>query len=180
MDLTFENIWNALTPEERSDACAAFWERKDPASRQAQALVLRQLAPLYNFRPIYIQRKPPAEKAKLLLGRIERPLFRDVRDEVIQIFLLMRKGEIVRRFLDAQGISHNNGLIDDDVPPPGEASLRKGIAALLTAFPRRDVALYLGFSIACKNNEFWANIEPAVLAEMPDLVDALNSAKPGI
>ena len=175
MELTLENIWNALTPEEKADACAAFWERKDPTSRQAQSLVLQQLAPLYKFRPVYIERKSAADKGRLLFARIERPVFRDVRDELVQLFLLLRKGEIIHRFLDAQGISHSNGLIDDNAPAPTVDSLRKGIAALLGAYPRRDVALYLGFSVACKNNEFWANIEPAVQAEMPDLVDALTA-----
>jgi hypothetical protein len=177
MELTLEDIWNALTPEEKNDTCLAFWQSKDPESRQEQALVLQQLAPLYNFRPVYIERKSPAEKAKLLLGRIERPVFQDVRNELIQIFLLKCKGEIIRRFLDTQGIPHTNGLIDDNAPPPTEGSLRKGVASLLAAFPRRDAALYLGFSIACKNSEFWANIEPAVRAEMSDLPDVLSGAQ---
>ena len=178
MEMTLKDIWNALTPEEKNDACMSFWERKDPTSRQAQALVIQQLAPLYKFRPVYIERKTPAEKAKLLIGRMERPVMQDVRDEVVQIFLLVRKGDIVRRFLDAQGIAHSNGLIDDNAPAPTEASLRKGIAAILADFPKRDAALYLGFSVACKNNEFWVNIEPAVLAEIPDLLETLRGAQP--
>ena len=47
-------------------------------------------------------------------------------------------------FLDALGIKHENGLIEDEeMAAPTPEKLREAAAAIAAQYPREDVALYL-------------------------------------
>ena len=65
-------------------------------------------------------------------------------------------------FLDALGITHENGLITgDEVEAPDEASLSRAVAAVKAAYDPADVDFYLR-TLAVLDSGTWANV-PAVL-----------------
>ena len=67
-------------------------------------------------------------------------------------------------FLDALGITHENGLIaDEELQPPSADRLRAAARAIGAAFPADDVALYLS-TLMWQDPETWAG-----LSELPEL-----------
>ena len=170
---TTRQIWAQLETGEKEDACLAFWQGVDAVSREAQPRVLRDLASALRFREVFVKRLPPVERARHLRRLMDGPSMRHYIDEVLRSWLLVRKNSILVCFVEALGIAHTGGLIDDNAKQPEAAALRKGICVLRDRFPARDVAIYLGVMIAA-GGDFWTQLKAAVDAEWPDLAAVLT------
>jgi hypothetical protein len=67
-------------------------------------------------------------------------------------------------FLDALGITHENGLIaDEEMQAPSAERLREAVRAIGAAYPADDVTLYLS-TLMWQDPETWAG-----LSELPEL-----------
>ena len=67
-------------------------------------------------------------------------------------------------FLDALGISHENGLIkEESVPPPPKDKLAAAITTVRGSFSAVDVDLYVRTLVAL-DGETWAEAETALAA----------------
>ena len=69
-------------------------------------------------------------------------------------------------FLDALGIAHENGLIQDDGVKPDAAKLGPAAAQLAERFPPEQVSLYLN-TLFCQDPATWEG-----LAAVPQRVEA--------
>ena len=167
VDITTKQIWSALTPAEKEDACLAFWTGTDTFSRDAQPKVIRELAIALRFREPFLKRVPVAEKARHLRRQLETSGLRHLCDDILRSWLVVRKTPLLVCFVEAQGMAHENGIIDDSVKAPNADTLRKGVRAVRDQFPERDVALYMAVMLAA-GGDFWAGLDGVVEAEMPE------------
>jgi hypothetical protein len=163
--------------EEKEDACLAFWQGTDSLSREAQPRALHDLAAALRFREMFVKRMPVTEKARHLRRLIDSPVLRHYGDDVIRSWLVVRKTAMIVCFVDAQGMEHTGGIIHDGVAQPTVDSLRKGIQAIRSQFPLRDVALYMAIMIS-SGGDFWSALPEAVAAELPTLDEVLSASKP--
>jgi hypothetical protein len=61
-------------------------------------------------------------------------------------------------FLDALGITHDNGLIADDAAPAlDEAKLPQAVEALRAQYPAEDVDLYL-HTLRLQDHKTWGGV----------------------
>ena len=60
-------------------------------------------------------------------------------------------------FLDALGLKHENGLIDDDDAKPDAEKLGAAVAAITGKYPAEDVSLYLT-TLVCQDPETWGEL----------------------
>jgi hypothetical protein len=60
-------------------------------------------------------------------------------------------------FLDALGIAHENGLIEEENVKPDEAKVAPAARAIAKTFPAEDVALYLN-TLLCQDPETWKGL----------------------
>jgi hypothetical protein len=67
-------------------------------------------------------------------------------------------------FLDALGIAHENGLIQEDEVKPDAAKVAPAAAKIAVEFPAADVRIYLN-TLLCQDPETWG-----ALAGLPQLV----------
>jgi hypothetical protein len=67
-------------------------------------------------------------------------------------------------FLDALGIAHESGVIQEDDVKPDEAKLSPAVDAIATAYPLEDVSLYLNV-LVCQDPETWGALRPIVEAK---------------
>ena len=155
IELTVKDVWNALKASEKEEACRAFWEGKDTFSRDA-----------------LLKRLPIQEKARQLRRLVESPSLRHVCDDLLRSWVVSRKTPMLVCFVEAQGLQHNNGILDDSVTQADLKLVKKGVRAVLEKFPPREVALYMGIMLTV-GGDFWVGLAEAVEAEFPGMKAAL-------
>ena len=70
-------------------------------------------------------------------------------------------------FLDALGIAHEDGLIEDESPTaPDAATHDKGVAALKAAYPAGDVARYF-WTLLWQDPGTWGGLEGRPEMQLP-------------
>jgi len=79
------------------------------------------------------------------------------------IYHLADQREMMGAFLDALGIAHENGLIQDDGVKPDPEKIAPAVAALNEKFPAEDVALYLQ-TLVCQDPDTWGGLRESVPA----------------
>ncbi len=172
LEVTVKEVWDALALAEKDDACLAFWEGKDGFSRDAQPRVIQQLAAKLKFREASLKRLPPREKARYLRWQADSPSMRSACDDLLRSWMVSRKNPLLVCFVEAQGLKHADGILDDAAEAPTAEAVKRGVCAIRDRFPPREVALYLGFILAA-GGAFWTGLAEAVEAEIPTLKAAL-------
>jgi len=148
--------------ENRVVAADAFW-RDDQAEAGMQHLeAVVSIARRLNFRPKSVQALSVEKRARHLAH------MQDVSDAVATRALIAyhfaARKDLMAAFLDALGISHEDGLIkEESVAPPPREKLAAAIAAVRGPFPAADVDLYVR-TLASLDGETWAEAEAALAA----------------
>lgn len=103
-----------------------------------------EVAKLLKFRPQAIKKIPLAKRAKLAKGWIEQKHNAELCYELFGTYLVRTKRELVTGFLDATGVPHKEGMIEDiDKAKPDPAKLEGAVKTLDEKFGADDVTLYL-------------------------------------
>jgi hypothetical protein len=173
IEIPVKEVWNALTSAEKEDACQVFLEGKDTFSRDALPRVTRELAGAMKFREPFLKRLPIQEKVRHLRRLVDSPTLRHLCDDLLRSWLVCRKTPMLVCFVEAQGLKHVNGIIDDSVTQADLKSVTKGVCAVVAAFPPREVALYMGIMLAA-GGDFWVGLAEAVEKEFPGMKTALS------
>ncbi len=167
IEIVSKELWLALTPAEKEDACLAFWEGAGSFSRDAQPRVLKALAEALHFRESFLKRVNPLVKARHLRRLVDTPTLQHFCDEVLRSWLVARKAPMLICFVEAQGLQHAGGIIDDTANSSDAEVLRKGVRAVRDQFPARDVALYMGVMLGSAG-DFWTGLADIVAVEIPN------------
>ncbi|MFM2295180.1 MAG: hypothetical protein RLZZ350_1593 [Verrucomicrobiota bacterium] len=104
---------------------------------------LASVAEVKRVRPIFLERKPRAEQHKELVSMFSRSGANVAALNVLQAWLLKGKTAMLTEFLDALGIKHTKGLVDEIPATMDDAKLKAAIEALLAKYPHETVAVYL-------------------------------------
>lgn len=113
-------------------------------TKEAFNTALFQVGASRKLRPQYFHKKQPAERVTWLLSWLKLKLFDGVAEQLLQLWLLKAKPEMLTAFLDAAGIKHDGKGQVDDLPETLEAkAVGAGIDAMLKTNPAEQVALYL-------------------------------------
>lgn len=102
------------------------------------------LAKQRKLRPIFIERKPRAERHVWMRDVVGRKVNESVAAHLLQIWLVRAHSKLLCDFLDGLGIAHDeNGTIDQLPPAPEKAQLVSVIDDLLTKHDPAVVVVYL-------------------------------------
>jgi hypothetical protein len=74
------------------------------------------------------------------------------------LYHLAEQRPMMGAFLDALGIAHKEGLIEEDSVKPDAKKLAPAAAALEKSFPAEDVSLYLN-TLLCQDPETWGELK---------------------
>lgn len=166
--ITSKELWNALSPAEKEDACLAFWEGAESFSHDAQARVIKELASALRFRESFLKRVRLVDRARHLRRLVDTPTLQHLSDDVLRSWLVARRARMLICFVEAQGLPHSGGIIDDTAKSPDASTVRKGVRAVRDQFPARDVALYMGVMVVSAG-DFWKGLAEIVASEIPNL-----------
>ena len=104
----------------------------------------REVAQSLKFRPQAIQKLPMAQRAKRARMIVEQAANEELAYELMGAYLLRHKKALVTGFLDATGVPHQDGMIEDiQAVEPDTAKVSDAIAVLDKSFPKDDVSMDL-------------------------------------
>jgi hypothetical protein len=154
------HLWKQLPAEKKQHAAEAFWTDDNAALEQAEAVAT--IAQRIKFRTKSVVTMPREKKVRQLLAL---PAVSElVAARLLVTYHLDQQRPMMGSFLDALGIKHEEGLIDDeDMAAPTPEKLREAAAAIAGKYPREDVALYLS-TLVWQDPDTWGG-----LTETPEI-----------
>lgn len=155
MEQTATRLWKRLGRDERLAAARHFFAQ--PPSELLGSAVAA-IVKARHLRPQVARALPPEEQARALAA-VSDP-GESVAGALVVALHLGERRELLKTFLDAAGLRHEDGLLteDDDGAPPGEERARAGVAALRRAFPPEQVDLYLN-ALWLQDPDRWSVLE---------------------
>jgi hypothetical protein len=148
--LTPSRLWKRMTAEQRARAARAFWIDDEAVDDQVQAALL--IAQHKKFRPKTVIGLDVDRKAKHLASLVTVP--DQIAGRALIVYHLADHRAMMGRFLDALGVAHENGLIQQDDVKPDPAKMAPAAARIAQEFPAADVKLYLT-TLLCQDPETW-------------------------
>ena len=152
--MTPSRVWKRMTAEQRRRAAATLWQAEEAAGEQAQAVLL--IAKQMKFRPKTVSGLDADRKARYLASMLDLP--DELAARVLIVYHLAEQRPMMGAFLDALGLAHDNGLIEDEAAKPDPSRIAPAAAALATQFPAPDVAVYLN-TLLWQDPESWGPLE---------------------
>ena len=139
----------------RFQAAEAFWKERDGVEQQVEAMTL--IARHLKARPKFVQGLPLEKKARYLVTFPQMPDALAAR--LLVSYHLAHQRPMLKGFLDALGIAHEDGLITTNPEGPISAErLTAAADALDQAFPPDDVTLYLA-TLLSQDPETWGALQ---------------------
>jgi hypothetical protein len=146
-----------MTPEQRLRAARAFWLDEQAAEDQLQAVLL--ISQRKKFRPKTVIGLDTDRKSRHLASLPSMP--DALAGRALILYHLAEERPMMGAFLDALGVKHDNGLIEDDAAKPEPSKMADAAAAIAAHYPAENVSLYLS-TLLCQDPETWGG-----LAEVP-------------
>jgi hypothetical protein len=137
--LTPSRLWKRMTAEQRLRAAQALHRDDEAAGDRRQAAML--IAKQKKFRPKTVLGLDDDRKARYLASVPDLP--EDLAARMLVVYHLAEQRPMMSAFLDALGIAHENGVIQEDAVTPDPAKIAAAIAAIAAVYPADDVSLYL-------------------------------------
>jgi hypothetical protein len=136
--LTPAALWAALDVETKALAARALYADKE-SRREADMAIAAAL----RFREVAVRKLPTEQRIKHVLKSL-RP-DDNLSSTLLLALHLAHRQDLLTVFLDAQGIPHDEGLIDGDydLDPPDAERLRAPVDRLFSEFDAGEVELYL-------------------------------------
>ena len=143
-----------MTPDQRQHAALAFWRDENATDDQVQAVLL--ISQQKKFRPKTVVGLDEERKARHLASLPSLP--DAIAARVLVVYHLAEQRGMMSAFLDALGIAHEEGLIQEDDVKPDAGKVALAAAAIATKYPAADVSLYLN-TLLCQDPETWGALQ---------------------
>jgi hypothetical protein len=160
MTMTPARLWKRMTVPHRQKAALAFWQADEAVDDQVQAALL--IAGQKKFRPKFVLALDDDRKSKHLASMSNLP--EQVAARALIAYHLEAQRPMMGAFLDALGIAHEDGVIQEDDVKPDASRLAPAVDAIANAYPAENVSLYLNV-LLCQDPETWGGLRPLVDAK---------------
>jgi hypothetical protein len=152
--LTPSRLWKQMTPDQKLRASRAFWQDEQATDDQVQAVML--IAQRKKFRAKTVVGLDLDRKARHFASLAPMP--ETLAARALIGYHLAEQRPMMGAFLDALGIAHENGLIEEEHVAPDAGKIPTAATELAKQFPADDVALYLN-TLLCQDPETWKALE---------------------
>jgi hypothetical protein len=152
--LTSHELIGFMSPALAAEILAFAFESDKPLYRAT----LQAVAEARKVRPIFLERQPRAQRHTAMLATLTRPSLELITGNLIRTWLLKKYKSMLVDFLNALGVTHNEGVVDDLPATMDDAKLKVGVDALLAKYPPEAVAVYLN-AFNDMNEVNWPNLK---------------------
>jgi hypothetical protein len=154
---------SAISPDLQKEIVSHMFTQHKAAFRMVQG----QLAQARKLRPVFLQQKTREEQYTWMLEQLRVKPHDTIAEQVIQLWLLKGQQPLLTCFLDAVGIVHKDGEVEDLPEEITEEQAKAGVDALLKDHSAEKAALYLTMFQKQKEGG-WPSITAAMQAR-PEL-----------
>jgi hypothetical protein len=137
--LTSHELLGFMSPPLALDILTYAYETDKPLYRAS----LGAVAEARKLRPVFLERQPRPQRHAAMLATLARPALDLVAGNLIRTWLLKKHKQMLADFLDALGIPHQDGVVEDLPAAMDDAKLRAAVEVLLGKYPPEVVAVYL-------------------------------------
>lgn len=128
------------------------------ADKPLYRATLSAVAGARKLRPVFLERQPRPQRHATMLATLARPALESVTANLIRAWLLKNHNGLLVDFLNALGIEHKEGVVEDLPATMDDAKLRAAVDAVLTKHPPEVVAVYLN-AFNDMNEVEWPNLK---------------------
>jgi hypothetical protein len=158
--MTAHELFGAVTPALATDILEFAFTTEKPLYRAA----IQAVAEARKVRPVYLERQPRLERHPMMITVLSRPALEPVSDNLLRAWLLKKHPGLLKDFLDALKVPHENGVVENLPETVDETALRAAVEQLLTKHPPEFVAVYL-HTFNHMNESKWAALEALLQSE---------------
>jgi len=153
--LTSHELLGFMSPPLALDILTYAYETDKPLYRAT----LGAVADARKLRPVFLERQPRPQRHATMLTTLARPALDLVASNLLRVWLLKKHRQMLADFLDALGIPHQDGVVDELPSAMDEAKVRAAVDVLLAKHPPEVVAVYL-HAFSEMNTVGWPSLKP--------------------
>ncbi|HWV99042.1 MAG TPA: hypothetical protein VNZ64_05045 [Candidatus Acidoferrum sp.] len=158
--LTSHELIGFMSPGLSQAILAYAYESDKPLYRAT----LSAVAEARKLRPVFLERQPRPQRHAAMLTTLARPALELVSANLIRAWLLKKYNGMLVDFLNALGIEHKDGVVEDLPAATDDAKLRAAVDAVLVKYPPEVVAVYLN-AFNDMNEVEWPNLKAMLEAD---------------
>jgi hypothetical protein len=161
--LTSHELFGFMSPLLALDILTYTYESDKPLYRAT----LGAVAEVRKLRPVFLERQPRPQRHATMLATLARPALDLVAGNLLRTWLLKKHKQMLADFLDALGIPHQEGVVEDLPTTMDNAKIHTAVDVLLGIYPPEVVAVYL-HAFSEMNTVNWPDLK-AMLESDPRL-----------
>jgi hypothetical protein len=147
-------LWKALPQERKLRAAEAFWADDNAAMEQTEAVLA--IANRIKFRVSSVLKMPREKKARQLVAM--PGVSEIIAARLLVAYHLETQRPMMAAFLDALGLKHDEGLIEDEeLSAPAAETLQEAVRTIAASHPAGDVSLYLS-TLVWQDPDTWGGL----------------------
>ena len=152
--LTSHELIGFMSPNLANEILAYAFESDKPLYKAT----MQAVAEARKLRPVYLERQPKPQRHSLMLATLARPSSEMITANLLRAWLLKKHQGLLAGFLDALGIPHKEGVVEDLPKSVDDAKLKEAVDAVLAKNPPEVVAVYLN-AFSEMNEVDWSNLQ---------------------
>ncbi len=161
--LTSHELLGFMSPALANEIITFAYESDKPTYKATMAAV----AEARHVRPVFLERQPRAPRHATMLATLTRPALELVAGNLIRAWLVKKHNAMLVDFLNALGIAHKDGVVEELPASMDDARLKSAVDLLVAKHPPEAVAVYLN-AFNDMNEANWVNLK-AMLESDPRL-----------
>jgi hypothetical protein len=118
---------------------------------------LKAVAESRKLRPVFFERQPRTQRDAAMLTTLSKPSLEPVTANLLRTWLLKQHTALLGDFLEALGVPHKEGVVEDLPASMEDEKLRAAVDAVLAKHPPEVVAVYLN-AFNEMNEVEWPNL----------------------
>lgn len=150
---TSHELLGFMSPALALDILTYTFENDKPLYRAT----LGAVAEARKLRPVFLERQPKPQRHAAMLAILARPALDMVTGNLIRAWLLKKHKAMLVDYLNALGIAHKEGVVEEIPTTMDDEKLRTAVEALLAKHPPETVAVYL-HAFNEMNEQEWPNL----------------------
>jgi len=158
--LTSHELIGFVSPGLANEILSFAFESDKPTYKAALASV----AQARHLRPVFLERQPRAQREATMLATLTRPALDQMAGALIRAWLVKKHKAMLVDFLDAIGIQHKDGVVNELPTTMDDAKLKSAVDVLLGKYPPEVVAVYLN-AFNDMNEANWTNLKSMLEAD---------------